>query len=221
MSDTRRDSGLGTRDAGTRPPIDLDAAIDAVACEMTAVEPSAALRARVLARLERERRRAAAGVPRWAWAGAAAITVLAVATGLWLTRPVPPGPGASESIAAERHADAPGLPGAVAPGPSALQGAAAASPAGVPAPSARNQRAHAARGAQPAAGTVREALAEDEALVPALAVIEPLRFSTVEPTALQIPGVEVAPLDAPPAIDIPSLDPGSTDTQSADPNKEK
>jgi hypothetical protein len=31
----------------------------------------------------------------------------------------------------------------------------------------------------------------------------------------------VAPLDALPTIDIPSLNPGSTDTQSADPKKEK
>jgi len=57
--------------------------------------------------------------------------------------------------------------------------------------------------------------------VPALAEIEPLRFSTVEPHPLQLAAVEVAPLAAMPSIDIPSLGPGSNDIQSADPKKEK
>jgi hypothetical protein len=33
--------------------------------------------------------------------------------------------------------------------------------------------------------------------------------------------MEVAPLNAPPTIDIPALNPGSTDIRTADPKKEK
>jgi hypothetical protein len=62
---------------------------------------------------------------------------------------------------------------------------------------------------------------QDRHPVPALAEIEPLRFSAVEPHPLQIAAVEVAPLTAMPSIDIPNLGPGSNDTQSADPKKEK
>jgi hypothetical protein len=62
---------------------------------------------------------------------------------------------------------------------------------------------------------------QDRHPVPALAEIEPLRFSAVEPHALQIAAVEVAPLTAMPSIDIPSLGPGLNDIQSADPKKEK
>jgi hypothetical protein len=62
---------------------------------------------------------------------------------------------------------------------------------------------------------------QDRHPVPALAEIEPLRFSAVEPDALQIAAVEVAPLLPMPSIDVPSLGPGLNDIQSADPKKEK
>ena len=62
---------------------------------------------------------------------------------------------------------------------------------------------------------------QDRHPVPALAEIEPLRFSAVEPHPLEMAAVEVAPLAAMPSIDIPSLGPGSNDIQSADPKKEK
>ena len=253
MSDTRRnpgfgirDSGLGARDSGFPPspgpqvpgfgvasgiqdsgehtPIDIDAAIDVVAREMTDVDPSAAMRAQVLERIEQGRRRPGLVLPRWAWAGVAATMVLAVATGLWLARPVQ-GPGGSEGTVAEQRAAGPKLANATAPRPSARPGTGpgptAASPAGRPALSARAQLGPATHGAQSAVGTAAGAVAEDDALVPALAAIEPLRLSAVEPAGLHIPGVEVAPLGALPTIDIPSLNPGSTDAQSADPKKEK
>jgi hypothetical protein len=201
----------------------LDAAIDVVAREMTGVESSAAMRAQVLARIEQGRRRSGLVLPRWAWAGVAATMVLAVATGVWLTRPAP-GPRGSEGLVAERRAPAPNVSDAALPRLVAQAGgepgATAASPAGRPAPGARRLRVS-TREAQSIAWTSAGAVAEDDALVPALAAIEPLRFSAVEPAGLHIPGVEVAPLDALPTIDIPSLNPGSTDTQSADPKKEK
>jgi hypothetical protein len=202
----------------------LDAAIDVVAREMTDLDPSAAMRAQVLERIEQGRRRPGLVLPRWAWAGVAATMVLAVATGLWLIRPVQ-GPRGSERTVAERRAPGPNLSDAELPRQVAQAGgepgATAASPAGRPALSARAQPGPTTRGAQSAVATSAGAVAEDDALVPALAAIEPLRFSAVEPTGLHIPGVEVAPLDALPTIDIPSLNPGSTDTQSADPKKEK
>jgi len=79
------------------------------------------------------------------------------------------------------------------------------------------RRSAAARGVQTAEADVFP----DRHPVPALAEIEPLRFSTVEPHPLQLAAVEVAPLAAMPSIDIPSLGPGSNDIQSADPKKEK
>ena len=253
MSDTRRnpgfgirDSGLGSRDSGLPPspgpqvpgfgvasgiqdsgehtPIDIDAAIDVVAREMTDLEPSAAMRARVLERIEQDRQRPGFALPRWAWAGVAATMVLAVATGLWLTRPLA-GPNGLEGTVAERRAPAPKSSDRTPPRQVAQAGgepgATAASRAGRPALSARAQPGLATRGAQSAVETSAGAVAEDDALVPALADIEPLRFSTVEPAALHVPSVEVAPLDALPTIDIPSLNPGSTNTQPADLTKEK
>ena len=202
----------------------LDAAIDVVAREMTRLEPSAALRAQVLERIEQGRRRPGLALPRWTWAGVAATMVLAVATGLWLARPVQ-GPRGSEGTVAEQRAAGPNLATATAPRPSVQPGgepgATAASPAGRAALSARAQRGPATRGAQSTAGSAAGAAAEDATLVPALADITPLGFSTVEPAALHIPWVEVAPLDALPTIDIPSLNPGSTDIRSADLKKEK
>jgi len=239
MSDTTRDSGLppspgpqvpgfgvasGIRGSGEHTPIDIDAAIDVVAREMTDLEPSSALRAQVLERIQQGRRRPGLVLPRWAWAGVSSVVVLAVATGLWLTRSVP-GAGGSERTVAEQRAAGPKSPDRTPPRQVAQAGgepgATAASRAGRPALSARAQPGLATRGAQSAVETSAGAVAEDDALVPALADIEPLRFSTVEPAALHVPSVEVAPLDALPTIDIPSLNPGSTDIRSADLKKEK
>ena len=202
----------------------LNAAIDIVAREMTEMDPSAALRARVLERIEQDRQRPGFAVPRWAWVGVAAVTVLAVATGMWLIRPRP-GPLGSEGTVAEQRAAGPTLADATLPRPS---GRAAGGPATASEPATgkadsggRAERLRGARRARPIAGSSDGAVTEDDALVPALADIEPLRFSAVEPAALHVPGMEVAPLNAPPTIDIPALNPGSTDIRSADPKKEK
>jgi hypothetical protein len=69
--------------------------------------------------------------------------------------------------------------------------------------------------------TAEADVVQDQHPVPALAEIEPLRFSAVEPHPLQIAAVEVTPLPAMLAIEIPSLGPGLNDIQSADPKKEK
>jgi len=194
---------------------------------MTEFEPSGAVRARVLERIEQGRRRSSPAVPRWAWAGAAAAVVLAVATAVWVARPMP-APGDARVTVAEQRVGTPS-PGAAAtarqatPPAAAPESAAAtsqfatASPAGASAAAARMSRAAAVRGAW--AAEVEGA--EDFHTVPALAEIEPLRFSAVEPDPLQIAAVNVAALPAMPSIDIPGLDPGSPDIQSADPKKEK
>jgi hypothetical protein len=201
----------------------LDAAIDVVAREMTGLEPSSALRVRVLERIEQDRLRPGFAIPRWAGAGVAAVLVVAVATGLWLTRPVL-GPGDSDGIVAERRAPAPTSSDRTPPRQVAQvggePGAMPSPPAGQPAPGARALRVP-TRGAQAMAWASAGAVAEHDALVPALADITPLGFSTVEPAPIDVPGVEVTPLRTVPALDIPSLNPGSTDTQSADTKKEK
>ena len=200
-------------------PVDLDAAIDTVARQMTEGEPSGDLRARVFERIEQGRRRSSPAVPRWAWAGAAAAVLLAVAPAVWVVSPMRTRQVAQSALAGQR----PGGPAPAAPAPErpAVQLAAisaeAASPAGAAAAAARKSRAVAARGAR--AAEVEGA--GDFHSVPALAEIEPLKFSAVEPDPLQIAAVNVSALPAMPSIDIPGLDPGSPDIQSADPKKEK
>ena len=207
MADTRRDSGLGIRDSGETPRTDLEALIDAVARQMTEGEPSGALRARVLDEMAQDRRRALA-VPRWAWAGAAAAILVAVATSVWLVRPAPQPGGEPSSPVAQRPAAAERVPTANSgPAPSA------ASSSSAPAASARQVSVRLA------ARDVEEPLPESH-LLPALAEIEPLRFASIEPEALQLAGLEVASLTAVPSIEIPSLESGSNETQSADPKKE-
>ena len=209
MSDTRRDSGLGTRDSGNVTPVELDAAIDAVAREMTDAEPSGTLRARVLEQIEDGRRRSSFAVPRWTWAGASAVLTLAVATAVWFAgRPL------------EQSREAVHV---VASGPAVRPAASpAARPEGEPAgagPEAavRVKRAATARMIQ---ADVDEA-AEDSHHVPALAEIEPLRFAAVGPDPLQIAAVEVPAFPDMTSIDVPSLEAGSSDTTTADPKKEK
>ena len=196
----------------------LDVTIDTVAREMTEFEPSGALRARVIERIEQGRRHPSPGVPRWAWAGAAAAVLLAVATAVWVARPVPAPDGAQTTVA-ERRSGAPSLAAAGAERPvtpSAISPD-TVSPGGGRSAMTQTRRSAAARGVQ----TSEADVLPDRHPVPALAEIEPLRFSTVEPHPLQLAAVEVAPLAAMPSIDIPSLGPGSNDIQSADPKKEK
>ena len=221
MSDTRQDPGLGARDSGLETqdsgfgirdsrnttPVDLDAAIDTVARQMTEGEPSGALRARVLDEIVQDRRHALA-VPRWAWAGAAAAVLVAVATSVWLVRPAPQPGGEPSSTVAQRPATAERVPTANSgPAPSAASSSAAA------APSARQVSVRLAD------RDVEEPPPESH-LLPALAEIEPLRFASIEPVPLQLAGLEVASLTAVPSIEIPSLEWGSNEIQSADPKKE-
>jgi hypothetical protein len=197
-------------------PPDLDAAIDAVAREMTEGEPSAALRARVLEQIEHGRRRSLPVGPRWAWASAAAVLTLAVLTAVWVFRPVP-APGGAQTAVAERQA---GGPSPAAAGPSRRERPpSAVSPADGPSVTRPAVAGRAGRDAL--IRTVQARTFEDTHPVPALAEIEPLRFTAVEPDPLQIAAVEVAPLPPMSTIDIPSLDPGSGDIQSADSKKEK
>ena len=227
MSEARRGSGFGIRDSGFgdpashgTTPVGLDAAIDSVAREMTGGEPSGALRARVLERIEQGRRHTSPAVARWAWAGAAAsVLVFAVATALWMTRPMTAPGDARATIAEQRTGGPASLPAGSAETPvqSAAVSIQSASAEGMPATAARGGRALAVRGGR-AAGI--EA-AQDLNTVPALAEIEPMRFAEVEPAPLHITDVEIAPITEIPSLDVPSLDPGSRDIQIADPKKEK
>jgi len=186
----------------------LDLVIDTVAREMTEGEPSGALRARVLDEIAQDRRRALA-VPRWAWAGAAAAILVAVATSVWLVRPAPQPGGEPSSIVAQRPATAERVPTTANSGPAPS----AASSSAAPAPSAWQVSVR-------LAARNLEAPPPESDLLPALAEIEPLRFASIEPEALQLAGLEVASLTAVPSIEIPSLDSGSNENQSADPKKE-
>ena len=186
-------------------PADLDAAIDAVAREMTEGEPSAALRAGVLAGIEQGRRGAASSLPRWAWAGAVAGAVIVVAASAWLFSPARNQDAAQATVARQPAAQSAAAPTHLA------------SPELAPPAAAGAGLAVAARGAQTAASNT----AQDFSAVPALPEIEPLRFAAVEPDPLHIADVEVTQLAELPPIDIPSLDPGSPDLHSTDSKKEK
>ena len=215
MSDARETPGFGTRDSGLGNTVpsrttaqDLDAAIDTVAREMTDAEPSGALRARVLDRIDRRPGRPVSAVPLWAWAGTGAVVLLAIASSVWIaTRPADQGQDVGR-VAESRPAPA-------APSPAALVSAEARAAVTAAAPIL------ASRNAPPrAAKAPAERGDQDAPHVPALAAIEPIRFAAVEPAALQVQRMEIVPLSEMPSIDIPSLDRGSNDTQSADPKKE-
>jgi hypothetical protein len=199
-----------------RRPVDderLDSVIDAVAREMTEFEPSGALRAHVFERIEQRRRRPFPAIPRWAWAGSAALLVLAVATAVWITAPMQ-APRETEGLVAEQRATRPPVQPAAPPKVAVDSHAPTAARPVAARPGTR-------LAARPAAAPRANAAADDVIPVPALAEIEPLTFSTVEPDPLRIAAVEVAPLTAMSEIDIPSLNPGANDPQSVEPKKEK
>jgi len=190
----------------------LESAIDVVAREMTAFEPSGDLRARVIEQIEHGPHRRSP-VARWAWAGATAVILMALATAVWIARPVQ-APGGSEATVAEQRAAAPQVTPAVRP----------PQPVETSVPSVA-QPAPASRGTRPrpiqAVGAGASEVAEETSLVPALAEIQPLSFPAVEPDLLHVAAVEVAPIPAMPEIDIPSVNPGPNDSQSVDLKKEK
>ncbi len=207
-----------TQTAGT-PSAELDAAIDAVAREMTGGEPSGALRELVLERIEQGRRRSSIAVPRWTWAGAAATVVLAAATAIWMTAP-DPGSRETQPAAAEQRSGSPAVSPAILERQTAQAAPSVPEAAAAPRQAvAVNRTRHgvASRGTQ----APETDAAEDLHPVAALADIEPLRFSTVGPDPLEISAVTVAPFPAMTSIDIPRLEPDSREVQSADPKKEK
>jgi hypothetical protein len=198
-------------------PVDLDAAINTVAREMTGFEPSGALKARVLDRIDQGRRQSPFALSRWAWAGAAAAAVLALATAVWVARPVHE---EAHVAVTGQQPTAPSLVAASAEPRAGQPAGIQADAAFIPTPSvaaARPGRSTTAPGTRVAPVETREELN----VVPAMADIEPLTFAEVAPGPLQVAAVTVAPLPAMTSIDIPSLDPGSNDASSADPKKEK
>lgn len=207
-----------TQLAGT-PSAELDAAIDAVAREMTDAEPSGALRVRVLERIEQGRHRTATGLPRWAWAGVAAAAVLAIASAVWVVGPLRNQDAVQSTVAVQSAGGSPHA--APAPERPAIQSVAGpsqtASAEVMPAAPGPLGRAAAVREVRPPA----DVAAEDFNAVPALAEIEPLQFAAVEPAPLHIADVEITQITELPAIEIPSLDPDSPDIQDPDPKKEK
>ncbi len=82
--DSRRDSGVGSRDS---IPSTLDDAIDVVAREMTSAEAPAWLRVRVLEQIASPRTPRWTDSRMWVWAGAGAVLVLAVAGSVWILQP--------------------------------------------------------------------------------------------------------------------------------------
>lgn len=220
MSDSKQGSGFGSRESGrgtTGPDLELDAIIDAVAREMVSAEAPAGLRTQVLERLERDGRRVSpAAALRWAWAPALAL-VLAVAAGTWFyTRDVPirrDDRSRPASVAIARSTEAAG-PTAAAGTPAAGAGTMEAAPRG------SGQAGRRVRGRR-ASATFSGASADEFPVVPALADIEPLTFPGIEPVHLNIPGVDVTPLDVIPPLEIPDLVLDATDSRSRDPKKEQ
>ena len=191
----------------------LDTAIDEVAREMTAAEPSSALRAEILARIERERAKRAAGLilPRWAWAGAAAVLVLGVATTAWLVRTVPaPGAGqmASTSNTASRPDSASSTPAGTSAGPVLDTTMAAARPVTLPA--AARPRAD-----RPAEVPQRVGLSDDVGPSP-LAGPDAIDIAPLGPAAIAIPALGVSALGAIDPLTVSTIGPGSPEPQRRD-----
>ena len=224
--------GPGIRDSAARhADVDLDAAIDMVAREMTNLDAPAAWRVRVMDRIggQKDGFRVpfwALGAPRGTWSAAAAMVAIVVAAGVWIEHgELLRGPAVNQVHVADLNNAAPG-PHHPPPPPS-TQGRAAdvvgsgpGHPLDQPLNHMRIRLANPTIVANAIGEDARGDVAEEADFVHALADIEPLTFSAVGPAALNIPSVEVAPLGAVPTLDVPSLNPGSTDTRSPDPKKE-
>ena len=194
----------------------LDTAIDVVAREMTAAEPPSALRAEILARIERERTGRSAGLllPRWAWAGGVAVLVLGVATTAWLVRTVP-APGAGQIAKTDTPAATNASPAASAPSTPAATGASPvldttmASARAVTLPAARP------RASRPAAVPERAGL-PDDAGPAALAGPEAIDIAPLGPAAIAIPALGVSALGNIEPLTVPTIGPGSPEPQRRD-----
>jgi hypothetical protein len=187
----------------------LDRAIDEVAREMTAAEPPSALRAEVLARIERERARRAGGLflPRWAWAGVAAVLVLGTATTLWLTRTGPaPNQQASMTAPGPAAQPAPTRPGTLATAP--------ASPS-VDTMIASAQPASGPRAALPVAVAQPVGL-PDDAGPAALAGPDALDIAPLGPAAIAVSSLGVGALVDIEPITVSTIGPGSLEPQRRD-----
>jgi hypothetical protein len=158
----------------------LDRVIDDVARRMTAIEPPADLRARIMIRIDARPERA----PRW-WTrrlvpiavGAAAVAMIGVALRL------------------PHRATAPAAPAVSAPVPAPIESGAVADATdnrdtSLDQPRARVTATKVASAAQPS----DEELAWLERAVPALAQLEALAVASIQPETLTIAHIEVKPL---------------------------
>ena len=164
----------GTRDS--HDTVNMDAAIDVVAREMTDREPSGALRARVLERIRPERRRAAHGVPRRVMAAAAVSLLVIVATTIWF---------------ASRRDGQTDEPGAIAASPASATPGSETVARGTVVP------LRVAVGSSPSASRVRSGLRHQ----PSAPTVS--RDQAEEPAA--IPLVRLDPIPNPPPVQIPAL----------------
>jgi len=184
----------GRQSAGIR-----DSVIDTIARQMTDAEPRADLRARVLARIEarieapieeRPRRRVA-----WTWVAvpvaAAALVVLAIAL-LPLLRSSRQTPPSTTVVAAE-----PRVPRGAAPG----------APFARPRPVATRKRAGADRPTLVRETIVVAAPSNGAVTVDALRSLAPIAVAPVQPPAVQVANVSVAPLADLSPIPMESLSP--------------
>ena len=160
---------------------DVNRAIDAVAARMTAVEPSANLRVRVLTRLDERPAR------RWVWTlapAAATVAVVAVATTLVVRRPA-----------------------RVAPETPAITSAPSAAPAasGALEPAANVVSVAVSRGSARSSATTTAASWNDQVL-PALSKPALLSVGSIQPDALGIAQLSVEPLVAEAPLTVPPID---------------
>jgi len=191
----------------------LDSAINQVAREMTAAEPSSALRAQVLARVERERSGRAAGLflPRWAWASGVAVLVVSIAITGWLARTVP-GPDAGQMASASTTALRPDAPpstaAAVGASPVLDTTLAAAQPMTLPAAGPR--------AARPAAVPPQRIGLPDDAGPSPLAGPDAIDIAPLGPAAIAIPALGVTALGQIEPITVSTIGPGSPEPQRRD-----
>jgi hypothetical protein len=195
----------------------LDTAIDAVAREMTAAQPPLALRAEILARIERERIGRSAGLllPRWAWAGGVAVLVVSVGITAWLVRTVPaPGAGqmaSTDTPAATNASPTTSLPSTpAATGASPVLDATTASAQPVTLPTARP------RASRPAVVPAQRVGLPDDAGPSPLAGPDAIDIAPLGPAAIAIPALGVSALGTIEPLTVSTIGPGSPEPQRRD-----
>ena len=193
----------GRRLSAWPPRTGMDAAIDRAVREIMDVDPDAAFRARVLARLERRPAGWSAWAPgRMAMAGISVVLVLIA--GVLLRTPAPhvaPGP---QPIAI-KDVPAPGAAASVTPEPSSRAATAAAEP---PAPPRRHEmRANVTQ--QLARGLLTATVASEEPAEPIDAVpgIDPLTVEPIAASSIAATPLTIAPIASITAVQIAPLSP--------------